>query len=289
MPKPKLIVIVGETASGKSALAMEIAHQLRGEIINADSWQIYRGMDIGTAKPSREEQQEILHHLIDIIDPDEDFTAAVYKELAQEAIESVARRGKVPILIGGTGLYVDSVLFDFSFLPPGSEAERLELEVKTISELLEMIEAAGYSLDGIDIRNKRRLIRLIETKGQTPKRGPLRPNTLVLGMKVSRTKLRQNIERRVEVMLRRGLKHEVRELADKYGWEVEAMKGIGYREWQAYFNGTQSNQETRRRIVKATLELAKRQRTWFKRNPDIKWIEDIESGVALAATFVGKV
>ncbi|MEX0749121.1 MAG: tRNA (adenosine(37)-N6)-dimethylallyltransferase MiaA [Candidatus Saccharimonadales bacterium] len=286
---PKLVAIVGETASGKSAIALELARRHNGEIINADSWQVYREMDIGTAKPSSVEQSEVPHHLIDIVAPDQDFTAAVYKELAQTAISEVVERGKLPILVGGTGLYIDCVLFDYSFMPPGKAGERASLQAKSIPELLKQIEVAGYDLTAVDIRNKRRLIRLIETRGQTPKRTPLRKNTLVVGVHIPRAQLRKNIESRVEVMLRRGLKHEVRELAEKYGWEVEAMRGIGYREWQAYFESNQSNQETRRRIIKATLDLAKRQRTWFKRNRDIIWVSEVDEADRFVEKFLDTV
>lgn len=277
-----LIAVVGETASGKSHIAMELARKFNGEIINADSWQIYRGMDIGTAKPSAQEREEIPHHLFDIVDPDEDFNAAVYKRYAQATIKEVIERGKLPILVGGTGLYVDGVLFDYSFMPPGSKEVRSELNKSTIPELLKIIDRESYSLVGIDIRNKRRLIRLIENEGREPEKKELRADTLVIGVKISRTQLRKNIEKRVEAMFRRGLKKEVEELANRYGWDKEAMKGIGYRELRPYFEGSQSNQETKRKIIRSTLELAKRQRTWFKRNRHIYWVETADEAIDIA-------
>lgn len=282
----KLIAVVGETATGKSDIAMELTREFGGEIINADSWQIYKGMDIGTAKPSKEEQKEIPHHLIDIVEPDEEFTAAVYKRMAVETIEDITRRGKLPIMVGGTGLYIDGVLFDYSFAPPGAAGEREQWQAMRIPELLDKIHQKGYSLQGIDTRNKRRLIRLLENRGQEPTSSDLRANTLVIGVQPSsRAQLRSNIERRVEKMFRAGLKHEVRELTEKYGWQVEAMKGIGYREFYEYFEGQQSLAETKRKIIKNTLELAKKQRTWFKRNRYIQWIQTPEEAFRATEQF----
>ncbi len=281
-----LVTIVGETASGKSGIAMEIARQFDGEVINADSWQIYTGMDVGTAKPSQKERKEIPHHLIDIVESDEEFTAAVYKRMALEVIDDITSRGKLPVMTGGTGLYIDGVLFDYSFAPQGDEGQREALRQKTIPELLELIDQRGIDRTGIDTRNKRRLMRLLETGGAKPERSELRPGTLVLGVTISRNKLRENIEKRTETMFRAGLKHEVRELADTYGWDVEAMKGIGYREFKPYFEGRQSLAETKRKITKNTLELAKKQRTWFKRNRDIRWVETPEEAVRAAGQFL---
>lgn len=286
---PKLVVIVGETASGKSGLAMEIARKFDGEIINADSWAIYKGFDIGTAKPTPQEQAEIPHHLLDIAKPTDDFSAAIYKHLAIEATIEIASRGKLPILAGGTGLYIDGVIFDYSFLPAGKAGKRAQLAGLTIKELLAQINQQGLDMTGIDPRNKRRLIRLIETGGAKPQRSDsIRSNTLVLGVKIPRTKLRQRIEKRTETMLRTGLKREVRQLAAEYGWENEAMKGIGYREFKDYFAGSISNSQLKNKIVKSTIELAKRQRTWFKRNPNIHWIEDSAQAMKLVSDFIHK-
>jgi tRNA dimethylallyltransferase len=283
---PSLITIVGQTASGKSSIAGEIAREFGGEIVNADSWQIYKGMDVGTAKPSQRERQEIPHHLIDIVEPDAEFTAAVYKRMALEAIEDITSRGKTAIMVGGTGLYIDGVLFDYSFAPQGYPGQREVLREKSIPELLELIKQRGIDLTGIDTRNKRRLMRLLETGGAKPQQSDLRANTLVLGVTTSPGQLRENIEKRSEAMFRAGLKHEVRELAERYGWEVEAMKGIGYREFKPYFEGEQSLAETKRQITKHTLELAKKQRTWFKRNRHIQWVESSKEARVLICGFL---
>ncbi len=284
--KPALIVIVGETASGKSALAMQIADKFNGEIIAADSWTVYTDFDIGTAKPSTVERARIQHHLLDVANPHQGFSAAEYKRLALVAIEDIASRGRLPILVGGTGLYVDSVIFDYSFLPPSAPEKRAELNDLSIDELLAQIEAEGHDTTGIDIRNKRRLIRLIETDGARPSRNKLRPNTLVIGLEVPRDQLRKRIERRVDAMLSAGLEAEVKSLAEKYGWNVEPMKGIGYREFQTYFDGEQTLEKPRERIISASMNLAKRQRTWFKRNHYIQRISQPADAIKLVKTFL---
>lgn len=286
--KPPLIVIVGETASGKSAIALDLARRFDGEIICADSWTVRREVNIGTAKPTPEERAQIPHHLLDLIDPCGNFTAAVFKRLASSAVHEISSRGRLPILAGGTGLYIDGVLFDFSFLPRVDSQRRAQLNALSISELLSIIEADGLSLEGIDVRNKRRLIRLLESEGRRPTSEALRGNTLILGVALPKETLRQRITERVDNMLFQGLEAEVRQLAKKYGWQCESLKGIGYREWHAYFQGTQNLEDTRARIIKATLDLAKRQRTWFRRNRSIYWICKKEEAVDLVTTFLNK-
>src|SRR3989344_7153793 len=156
-----MVVIVGETASGKSALAIGLARKFNGEIISADSWQVYKNFNIGTAKPTVAEQQEMPHHIIDIADPTQGFSAAIYKILATQAIKDIAARGKLPIMVGGTGLYIDSVLFDFSFMASGDPKQRAVLQKKSNEELIILLGQKQIDLTGIDIHNKRRLIRLI--------------------------------------------------------------------------------------------------------------------------------
>jgi tRNA dimethylallyltransferase len=267
--RPELLAIVGETASGKSDLALKIAKAYRGEIISADSWTVYRGFDIGTGKPTITQQKAVKHHLIDFREPIDGFNAPMFKNLAQKTISDIQKRGKLPILAGGTGLYVDSVLYDFGFLPESGERE--VLNAMTLPELQELAESRKVDLGGIDIRNKRRVIRAIEAGGQKPTRGGLRPGTLVIGLRFANDELRQRIEKRTDRMLAAGLEQEVQKLARKYGWAIEPMKGIGYREWQDYFEDRQTIEDTKQRIVSATVNLAKRQRTWFRRDKNIQW------------------
>ncbi len=265
----KLIVLLGETASGKSALGLDIAKKYDGEIICSDSWTVRKHMDIGTAKPSQKEQQAVPHHLLDVVAPDEPFTAADFKRLANVAIADIQSRGKLPIMVGGTGLYIDSVVYDYSFVGGEGTLDRDELGAMSAEELANMARDQGIDLTDVDVRNKRRIIRAMESGGQKPTRSALPNNVVLCGTKPQELEVR--IAKRVDAMLATGLESEVKQLADRYGWEAEAMKGIGYREWRDYFADNQSLDVTRERIISATKNLAKRQRTWFKRNPDIFW------------------
>jgi tRNA dimethylallyltransferase len=283
-----LVVIAGETASGKSALAMELARQFNGEIISADAWTVYQHFDIGTAKPTIKERREIPHHLIDIAKASDGFSAAIFKRKAQDAISDIACMGKLPILAGGTGLYIDSILYDYEFMPAPEPTVRDRLNAMTIPELLDEAHGRGIDTSGIDKRNKRRIIRLIENEGALPERSSLRKNTLVLGVTIPKEQLEQRIMQRVDTMIEAGLELEVKVLAELYGWEVEPMKGIGYREFREYFEGTQTLQQTNDRIISGTLRLAKKQRTWFRRNESIQWVSEQKQAVDLLTAFLNK-
>lgn len=282
----KIIVLLGETASGKSSLGLDIAKKYNGEIICSDSWTVRKFMDIGTAKPSQKEQQEVPHHLLDVVAPNEPFTAADFKRLANEAIADIQSRGKLPIMVGGTGLYIDAVVYDYSFLGGEGTLNRDELGVMTAEELVDMARGQGIDLTDIDVRNKRRIIRAMESGGEKPTRKGLPDDVLLIGRTLDKEELQDRIEFRVDQMLRAGLEDEVKQLSEKYGWEAEAMKGIGYREWQDYFEGNQSLETTRERIISATKNLAKRQRTWFKRNADIHWVTSGDEAEALIKDFL---
>lgn len=284
-----LLVVVGETAAGKSALALELARQFNGEIICADSWTVRREVDIGTAKPTKTERAEVPHHLLDVVAPCEDFTAAVFQRLANEAIQDISDRGKLPIMAGGTGLYVDSVLYDYGFLPAGDRNEREELNAMDVAELLARIDELGLDPGDVDKRNKRRLVRLIETRGARPAKSGLRPNTLIIGIRANGDELKQKITDRVDAMLAAGLEAETRGLSERYGWGCEALKGVGYAQWRGYFEGSDSLAETREKIIRATVDLAKRQRTWFKRNKSIQWFStpvNLANVVEVVTTFL---
>jgi tRNA dimethylallyltransferase len=283
-----LLVIVGETASGKSALALDVATKFQGELICADSWTVYKEFDIGTAKPTATDRLKVPHHLLDVADPRDGFSAAVFQRMAKKVIIDITNRGKLPILVGGTGLYIDGILYDYGFLPPSLPGLREALNGMSIDELLGRANSLGLDLDGIDIRNKRRVIRLIENDGARPTRQTIRGNTLILGLQLDREIIKERIAKRIDTMINLGLEQEVKRLAARYSWDVEPMKGIGYREWKEYFEGTQSVAETRDRILKASNDLAKRQRTWFKRNPSIQWVHDRSNAIDILTTFLNK-
>jgi tRNA dimethylallyltransferase len=283
-----LVVIVGETGSGKSSLAMDIARRFNGEIVGADSWTVYRDFNIGTAKPTTADMAEIPHHMFNVVTAPDGFNAALYKSMALTAIAGIVQRGKLPILVGGTGLYIDSIIFDYNFLPPGEPMERERLNSLSLDELLAEASQKRISLEAIDHRNKRRVIRAIETNGQVPSSRALRENTLVIGISPEREHLRERITKRVDTMMQAGLEYEVQELSATYGWGVEPMKGIGYYEWRDYFLGTQSLAQTRDRIISSTMNLAKRQRTWFKRNSSIHWLSNRDKYVDILTTYLNK-
>lgn len=282
----KLVVLLGETASGKTALGLDIAKKHNGEIICSDSWTVRKFMDIGTAKPTQKEQQDVPHHLLDVVMPGEPFTAADFKRLANEAIADIQSRGKLPIMVGGTGLYIDAVVYDYSFLGGEGTLDRDVLGAMTAEQLADMARGQGIDLTDVDVRNKRRIIRAMESGGQKPTRSDLPNNVLIISRTLYRDELQDRIERRVDAMLAAGLEAEVKWLSTEYGWDTEALKGIGYREWRDYFEGDQSLETTRERIISATKNLAKRQRTWFKRNPDIHRVASAKEAEALINDFV---
>lgn len=275
-----LIVIVGPTASGKSSIAMELARKYGGEIICADSRTIYKGMDIGTAKPSAADTAEVPHRLLDILTPDTAFSASEFKRRADIWIDDIAIRNRVPMLVGGTGLYVDSVIFDFAFLPPGSQEERELLEGLSVVELQKKLADRGIPLPE-NSKNPRHLIRAIETNGQVAVKKGLRDNTLVIGIDRSKDELTRTITQRTNAMVTAGLEEEVKLLAKMYGWDSPGLNAVGYREWRDH-----DSHDVAKLIIQNTLRYAKRQRTWFKRNPHIKWVKNVVEADMLVQKFL---
>ncbi|MDQ3123274.1 MAG: tRNA (adenosine(37)-N6)-dimethylallyltransferase MiaA [bacterium] len=276
-----LIVIIGQTASGKSDLALDIAKSFNGEIICADSRTIYKGMNIGTAKPGKKALTVIQHHLLDIIEPDQTFTAADFKQLAVKAINNIDSRGKLPILVGGTGLYIDGVIFDYAFMPPVETEEREQLQQLSVEQLQQKLAAQGIGLPE-NKANPRHLIRALETNGAVPVKGKFRSNTLMIGIEKSKEELIKNIEVRTADMIVNGLEAEVKQLAEHYGWQSPGMNAVGYKEWHEY----ESPVNVERAINQNSLHYAKRQRTWFKRNPNINWVKNSVEALRLVKTFI---
>ena len=239
--RPKLIAIVGPTASGKSKLALKIARKFNGEIIAADSRTVYKGMDIGTAKPTIKEQAEAPHHLLDLIEPNQKFSAGQFKKLAEKAISDIQNRGHLPILVGGTGLYLNAVLFDYQFKQGGKP----------------------------DPKNPRHQLR----QGQPPAH-KLIPNALVVGLAIEPKKLEASITRRAEAMAKQGFMDEVKNLAAAYPAQLEVFKSPGYRPFFDLLLNRIDLQTAKQQFIQSHLRLVKKQRTWFKRNPYIIWFED---------------
>jgi tRNA-2-methylthio-N6-dimethylallyladenosine synthase len=276
--KPKLVVISGPTASGKTDLGIALATKFNGEIISADSRLIYKGMDIGTAKPKN--IKGIPHHMIDIIDPDEDFNAALFKEKAIEAIDSIIERGKQPFLVGGTGLYIKAIVDNLNFPKIKTDQKlREDLEKKNLEEIFliyKNIDEEGSKI--IDTKNKRRLIRAIEVSLALnesffkERKGEELYDVTHLGIKTNSEELKKRIEKRVNKMMKDGLEKEVKKLYKKYSPEIPSLKTIGYQEWRDYFDKKITIEELKERIVLNTVKFSKRQITWFKKDKKIKWI-----------------
>lgn len=269
--KPPLVVIVGPTASGKTNLAISLAKEFKGEIICADSRTIYRHMDIGTAKPTLQEQREIPHWGIDLVEPGERFTASGFKAYALKKIEEIRDRNHTPLLVGGTGLYVDSVIFDYQFGADRDEAYRKELEAKSLSELYYICDEYNIMLPENN-KNKRYVIRAIEQKSiNTKRRSELIENCIVVGIATDGEVLRRRIKGRTEQLFANGVVKEATMLGKKYGWENEAMTGNIYRLAKLYLEGEFNLEEYKEKFTTLDWQLAKRQLTWFRRNPRIKW------------------
>ena len=268
-----LLVIVGATASGKTALAVDLAQKLNGEIIAADSRTIYKEMNIGTAKPTLAEQTKIKHWGIDLVDPDVRFTAADFQKYANEKIADICERRKMPILVGGSGLYVDSVIFNYQFGEKVNDEYRSKLNNMSISELQNYCKNNNILLPENN-KNKRYLVRSIERNSvvkNTHKQ--LRKNTIVVGLKVDKIELRRRISERIENMFQLGIEAETRQLIEKYSWELESMKSNIYQFIAKCLCGELSRAEAIKLAEIDDWHLAKKQMTWFRRNKHILWLD----------------
>jgi tRNA dimethylallyltransferase len=293
----RLIAIVGATATGKTALGIELAQRLDGEIIGADSRQVYRHMDIGTAKPTPEERAAVPHHLIDVVDPDEPFSLGTWLDLARAALDDIWSRGKQPILVGGTGQYIWALLEGWRVprVPPDREL-RDELESRRPEELLAELrrvdpEAESY----IDPRNVRRVVRALEVQVVTGKpfsywrtKEPPVFGSLVIGLSLPREEIYRRIDARVDSMFAAGFVDEVKRLLDMgYGRELPSLSGIGYREIAEHLAGERDMASAIEGTKTGTHRLARHQNAWFKRSDErIYWVQAGETAVAEALKVI---
>ncbi len=289
MNKPKVIVICGPTASGKTALSIELAKKINGEIISSDSMQIYKDMDIGTAKPTKQEMQEIKHYLLDFVEPDQRYSVAQFKKDAEKAIEEILAKNKVPIIVGGTGLYVDSLIY-------GIEYQEIELDKKYREELEEKAQKEGLetlyeqakkidpqAIEKISANDKKRILRILEIYHSTGKtktqqeiesrKNEVKYDYKVFALNIEREKLYERINKRVDIMIKQGLIQEVENLCSKYTEFPTAMQGLGYKEVVEYLQGKISEQEMIEKIKMETRRYAKRQLTWFRKNKQTIWLD----------------
>lgn len=266
-----LIVIVGPTASGKTSLAIELAEQFEGEIICADSRTIYKDMDIGTAKATKEEQARVPHWGLDLVEPGEYFSAAEFKGYALQKINEIRARGHVPFIVGGTGLYIDAVVFDYQFGQVADPEQRAILENMSIDELREYCNRHTIGLPEND-QNKRYVIRCIEQKGVNIQRRtkPI-DNCTIVGITTDRETLRARIKARAEQLFDDGVVSEATLLGKQYGWDNEAMTGNSYQLTSLYLKGKTSERGFIARNTTLDWRLAKRQLTWLRRNSYIHW------------------
>ncbi|MFA6177473.1 MAG: tRNA (adenosine(37)-N6)-dimethylallyltransferase MiaA [Candidatus Paceibacterota bacterium] len=271
--KPKIIVILGQTATGKSDLAVKIAKKVNGEIISADSRQVYKGLDIGTGKITKKEMKGIPHYLLDVINVKRKFTVAKYKELTEEKIKEILARGNTPIICGGTGFYIDAITKGIIFpeVPPNIKLRKI-LEKKSLTELLKILKKLDRRCaDNIDTKNKVRLIRAIEiakTLGKVPTAEATPPpyKFIKIGLFLPTDKLKKKVEKRVKKMFKDGLLNEIKKLK-KEGISDKRLKELGFE----YYNPTPET------VITETLKYAKRQITWFKRDKEIKWFDASKS------------
>lgn len=294
--KPKVVVIVGPTASGKTAVSIELAKKINGEIISADSMQIYKYMDIGTAKPTLEEMQGIKHYMLDVVMPDETFNVAKYKSMAESAIEGILKKGKVPIIVGGTGLYINTLVDGIEFADvPGDEEYRNELIEKgyregamSIYKELEKIDSeSAKKIDPNNIRRVARALEIYKVTGKTKtqldieSRKEVKYDYRLFGMEWDRETLYNRIDLRVDKMIEAGLIDEVRNVTEKFKISNTAVQGLGYKEVIEFLNGNISYEEMIEKLKLETRHYAKRQLTWFRRDKRIKWIKPDENATCV--------
>ncbi len=296
-----LVVVVGPTAVGKTALSLHLAQRLDGEVVSADSRLLYRGMDIGTAKPTARERAQVPHHLIDVAEPDETVGLAEFQEAAYAAIAGIHGRGKLPLLVGGTGQYVRAVVEGWRIprVPPDPTL-RAELEAQARQGQAEQLHARLAQLDPtaaqrIDPRNVRRVIRALEVclvtgrpiSVQQRKQAPPY-HILQIGLSIERTALYARADQRIEAMLAAGLEDEVRRLVEAgYGWHLPAMSGLGYVQFKPYFAGEATLEEVVAEIKRVTRRFIRHQHNWFRPNdPAIRWFDAAQTEPEEIEAFV---
>lgn len=287
--KEKVVVICGPTASGKTALSIELAKKINGEIVSADSMQIYKDMNIGTAKPTIEEMQGIKHYLLDFISPEERYSVAQYKQDAKIAIKEIIKKGKTPIIVGGTGLYVDSLIYEIEYNDIEIDGNyRKELEKKIEKQGLETLYKEALQIDPIAMEkispnDKKRIMRVLEIYKSTGKtktqqelesrKNPVEYDYRVFAINWDREVLYQRINKRVDIMIEQGLIDEVKYILKKYDKFPTAMQGLGYKEVVDYINGIYTKEEMIEKIKMETRRYAKRQLTWFRKNEQTIWLD----------------
>lgn len=289
--KPKVIVIGGPTASGKTALSIELAKKINGEIVSADSMQIYKDMSIGTAKPTIEEMGDIKHYMIDFVSPETRYSVSQYKKDATACIEDIIKKGKTPIVVGGTGLYINSLIYGIEYqeIPTDMEYRNKLNQMADEGKLQELYDMAckidEEAMKIISPNDKKRIIRVLEIYKQTGKtkteqniesrKNEVPYEYIMFAINMERVKLYERINKRVDIMLSNGLIEEVQALINKYNNIQTAMQSLGYKEVVQYFNKELSKEEMIDKIKMESRRYAKRQLTWFRKNKDTIWLDGL--------------
>ncbi len=268
----KTLFIVGPTASGKTALALQLAEELGGEIICADSRTIYKGLDVATAKPSKAERAHIAHYGLDLISPDQKYSAGKFQKDARGWLEAIHNKNKIALVVGGTGLYIDGLYYNFTFNEAYDEALRAELESKSIEELHDYMADRSIALPE-NSKNKRYLIRSIERGGELGGKGDPLPDSLIVGLLPEREILDDRIRLRGHAMIAAGALEEAEQLFEHYGYDVPAASAPFYKAFAPYCRHEADVDSCLERFYLNDRQLSKRQITWFKRNSDIYWFE----------------
>ncbi|MCA9344235.1 tRNA dimethylallyltransferase [Candidatus Saccharibacteria bacterium] len=281
-----LLVILGQTASGKSQRAIQIAKQFNGEIICADSRTVYQGLDIGTAKPTQQDRIQVRHHLLDIIKPSQDFNVSDFKRLADEAIADILRRGKLPILVGGSGLYIDAVIYNYQFRDYNQQEIDQEM---TTAQMQRLIRDMGLELP-TNSNNPRHLLGILKSGANAPNNRELRDNTLLVGLAPPEDVLLQRIEKRTRNMVEDGLIEELKSVVAEFGWQPNALQAPAYISFKGYLDGSLNLEDCINKCIIADKRLAKKQATWFKRNKSIHWLnypsKYVESTIKLLNNYI---
>ena len=284
-----VVVILGQTASGKSALAMQIAQRHDGEIVAADSRTIYTEMDIGTAKPTKADQAMVVHHGLDLIHVDQSFSAAAFQRYAKDVVRDCALRHKLPVVVGGSGLYIDGFVYNFSFQSVPSKSLRDELDALDLQGLQQRAIALGLQSTEYDFANQRHLSRASERSGQKGGRRAKKPdNFILIGLRVQKELLEQRITQRVGTMFEDGLIDEVQNLIKHYGSGAPGLLAPGYKAVVQHLQNQCTLDEAKEEFIRNDRRLAKRQQTWFKRNPDIVWCDSATEAEEKIGAFLSE-
>ncbi len=282
----KVIALVGPTASGKSGLGVRLAGQFDGQIISGDSIAVYRGFDIGSAKPTRQQQGGITHYLIDELNPDQPYSVYQFQKQGRKLIEQIASAGQLPIIVGGTGLYIKALLYDYTFTEGIAADHQAYADIATATLYQRLVEADPPAAAKIDPHNRQRLVHALamaesghsKSAQEAGQSHQCLYDALIIGLTLPKEMLQKRIDQRISGMMADGLAEEVERITAAYGWQISGMKGIGYKEFAPYFAGQQTLEQVAEQIRIHTRQFAKRQYTWWRHQLPVDWYDVSQPG-----------